>query len=207
MYRLGVRIGGIEQKKSNTGLLHLAAAFLLIVDGSTYINVAGFNKPLLLPIFCVAVISLGYGFFRKKRDPAARYNTAIRVLQFISLVLLAILLLHTGKDAAAILLFIFAGLSLALLFTERGIFGEANLLIEKEGIFMPGYVTKNCLLWASIDHVVIRKDYITIFKKDQKFLQFELEKVVVDAELQQITDFCRIQVEQKNITKQTAAPH
>lgn len=195
MHRLTIKIEGIEQRKKSTGMLHLAAAFLLIMEGSFYVRFTFFKELVMLPLFLVAAISLVYGLFRKNFDPVAKKNHWVRMLQFLAFVVLSILMMNIGKEIRAVSLAFFAAIVLVLLFSERKIFHNTDMLIQGDGIFVPGYFTAHHLPWPTIEEVVIRQDYITIFRKNQKYLQFELLKNIPLTELREMTIFCKQQVE------------
>ena len=91
-----------------------------------------------------------------------------------------------------------------MLFTERKIFHDAQIILKKEGIFVPGYFNSHHFSWSMIKDVVIRNDYITIFRTNEKYLQFELVTDVDALAIEEMNGFCREQV--NNIDKPIETP-
>ncbi|MDQ3682909.1 MAG: hypothetical protein M3352_07535, partial [Bacteroidota bacterium] len=70
MYKIPVKIEGIERRKRSTGLLHAIAGLFLVSNASTYFKHLNYSDFIfVLPFFIVWVASLVYGFFRLRIDP------------------------------------------------------------------------------------------------------------------------------------------
>ena len=75
MYKIPVKIEGIERRKRSTGLLHVIAGCFLISNASTYFKHLNYSDFIFVSaFFIVGAASFGYGFFRRRLDPAAIYN-------------------------------------------------------------------------------------------------------------------------------------
>ena len=74
------------------------------------------------------------------------------------------------------LLFAWAVGCLLLMFTERKVFHDAEMVFNQEGIFIPGYFTNRRLFWNNITEVVMRPDFVTIFQSNERYLQYEVLK-------------------------------
>lgn len=196
MHKLAVKLEGIERRKRTTGLFHIAAGFFLLLKSLDFFRLHGGGSFLaILPFFAVALLSLGYGVLKKLWDPAARFNRWVRLMQVTAFVVLAIEFVALGDTIAVVLLFAWAVGCLFLMFTERKVFHDAEMVFGNEGIYIPGYFTNRRLFWANIKDVVIRPDYITIFQRDDSFLQYEVLKKLDLAQLDEIALYCRRQIE------------
>jgi hypothetical protein len=51
--------------------------------------------------------------------------------------------------------------------------------------------------WDKLGDVVVRHDFITIFHKDRKYLQYQVMQSLSDLEIAQITGFCKEQMATK----------
>lgn len=194
MHRLAVKLEGIERRKRTTGLLHIAAGFFLLLKSLDYF---GLQQPAFqstLPYFLAAVVSLVYGGFKKLWDPQAKWNRWIRLMQVCAFAVLAINFISFGQTVSAVLLFAWSIGCLLLMFTERKVFHDAEMLFGRDGIFIPGYFTNRRLFWSNLKDVVVRPDYITIFQKDDSFLQYEVLKKAEAPALDEIALYCSQQI-------------
>lgn len=202
MHKLAVKLDGIERRKRTTGLLHIAAGFFLLLKSLDYFKLHQYeNIEDVWPFFVAAALSLLYGVFKKLWDPHAKRNPWIRLMQVCIFTILAFNFIPYEQNVSVILLFAWAIGCLLLMFTERKVFHDAEMLFTKDGIFIPGYFTNRRLFWSNLKEVVIRPDYITIFQSDDSFLQYEVLKKMEGAELDEIALYCRHQIQEVKIQK------
>ena len=201
MHKLAVKLEGIERRKRTTGLLHILAGCFLLLKAFDYwrLQQAG-NRWMKALYFSAALLSILYGLLKKLKDPAARYNRWVRLLQVYLFTSLAIAFISFGRTVDVIVLFAWAIACLLLMFTERKVFHDAEMFFGNEGIFIPGYFTNRRLFWNTITEVVIRPDFITIFQKDSSFLQYEVLKNMPASSLEEITLYCNEQIHQAKET-------
>jgi hypothetical protein len=107
---------------------------------------------------------------------------------------LAIEFIPFGRTLDVILLFAWSIGCLLLMFTERKVFHDAEMLFTKDGIFIPGYFNNRRLFWNNMKEVVVRPDYITIFQTDERYLQYEVLKNMNASVLDEIALYCREQI-------------
>lgn len=192
MYSIGVRIEGIESRRRNSVLLHLIIGLFLIIKASDYYRYENYqNFIAIIPFLVIGSFSLFYGFFRRKIDLTYQYNYWLRLLQVTCFFLLGILMVNVGTSLDYLGLFIFAFLSIILLFSERRIFQETNLLIDEKGILIPGYYRDHLVKWEDLENVVVREDFVTLFHIRQKFLQFQVLQDLSTLEVAKMNAFCR----------------
>lgn len=197
MHKLAVKIEGIERRKSSTGLLHIIAGFFLFMNGVTYLRQMNFEKiGLVLPFFLVATSSLLYGFFRKRFDPGAQLNHWIRLLQFLAFTTLFIVFLGFSQTPQIIGLLLWAIITLFLMFTERKVFHDAYLQVKTDGIHVPGYLRTNVIPWGLIESFIVRTDYVTILRRDQKYVQLEVLHDLGKQEIEGINHFSKQHIDQ-----------
>ena len=197
MHKLPVKLHDIERRKRTTGVLHIAAGFFLLLKSFDYYSLQHFMHFLnLLPFFIAALLSLLYGFLKKKHDPQTRLNRWVRLMQVCAFTILGIDFITFNKTFSVVVLFAWAIGCLLLMFTERKVFHDAEMLFNQDGIFIPGYFTNQRLFWTSIQDVIIRPDYITIFRQNETFLQYEVLKKLNGAKLDEIALYCNEQIKQ-----------
>ncbi len=92
--------------------------------------------------------------------------------------------------------FMFALLSLMLMFSEKRIFQETIIYFSKMGVQIPGDYKDFLLLWKELSSVVVREDFITIFQQKDKYFQFQVMQDLSTLELAKLNAFCLEQIEQ-----------
>ena len=198
MYRIPIKIEGIERRKRSTGVLHVIAGLLLITSSSTYFKFLGYQNFLsVLPMYILAVASLVYGLMRKKIDPKAKYNHLMRVLQFLVFAVLGIFMLKAKIELRSFTLLLWAFICILLLFTERKVFHDAFLALEKKSVSIPGYFSNRILPWEVIENLVVRQDYVTIYLPQNKYIQHEVLVELSEREIEDMNIFCQQQLNEK----------
>jgi hypothetical protein len=196
MYSIAVRIEGIESRKRSAGILHIVIGFFMIFNASNYYRFTNYKNVLPIAfILLVASISLFYGFFRKKMDLAAHYNYYLRLVQVISFTVLGFFMIGTGRSSDYIGVFVFALLCIVLMFSERRIFHDTTVYFSEKGIKIPGYYTDHMVKWDEISEVVVREDFLTIFNRKKKYLQYQVMQDLSTLEVAKMNAFCKEKAE------------
>jgi hypothetical protein len=192
MFSIYVKIDSIESRKKNTGLLHIILALFLVLKSLDYYNYINYASIVpIVPVLIVAGLSLYYAFFRKKLFDGGRYNFWLRLLQVATFSVFGLAMLRVGRPLDYYGLFLWAFLSLILLFSERRIFNDTILYLTKEGIKVPGNYKDVVIPWSNISDVVVRHDFITIFHEEKKYLQYQVMQPLSELELVKMNAFCR----------------
>lgn len=196
MYSITVRIDGIEKRRRNAGLLHVVIGFFMIINIATYYRYTAYYSFLpLIPLLLIASISLFYGLFRRKLDWNAKYNFWLRLIQVISFIILGIAMSTVGRSLDYLGIFIFALLSIMLLFSEKRVFQETVISLNENGIVIPGIYKDHLVEWKDLSNVVVREDFITIFHEEQKYLQYQVNEDLSTLEIAKLNAFCRERIE------------
>jgi hypothetical protein len=204
MFSISVKIDSIESRKRSAGLLHIVIGFFLIAKGTDYFRLMKYTNFIwVLPVLLIASFSLFYGFFRKKTDPTASLNFTMRLLQFITFLVLGIVMVHYGTYIDYTALFIFAFLCFVLLFSERKVFNDTYIILDNNGIKIPGYYKDHQIPWNALSNVVVREDFITIFHVKQKYLQYQVMQTLSPLELAKMNAYCKEQIEQVTLTSES----
>ena len=145
----------------------------------------------MAPILLIASISLFYGFFRKKLDTDSRFNGRLRILQFITFLILGMVFYKAGKTLDYVVVFVFALLSLLLFFSERKVFEDTYIVLDAEGVTVPGAYRKHLVPWTALVEVLVREDFITLFHAGKKYLQYQVLQDLSTLELAKMNAFCR----------------
>lgn len=191
MYKIPVKIDAIEKRKRATAPLHLIAGFFLLGIAAFLSSNVRLTFLSLLPVYFVATGSIGYGVLRKKADPLGKFNHWVRTFQFLTFAMLAIHTVHLFSNVKVASLILWGIVILFLMFTERRVFHDTDIIVKTEGIYVPGYFTGHLIPWYNIRDLVMRNDFITVTKSNNKFLQLEVLKNFSDVELDQINEYSR----------------
>lgn len=195
MFDIPIDINGLERRRKSIGLLHIVAGFFLLANAQTVFRVLALSSYVpLLPLFGVALVSLLYGGFRKKWDPAARYNFWLRLLQSVTFLGLAVAVAGAGQTGKSVGLFLWVLISGMLAFTERIALQQQKLAVTNAGLVYPNGYTHKEVPWSAVADVTVRPDILTIHYPDNRFLQFELKQPLCDAQVREMQEFCRRQI-------------
>jgi hypothetical protein len=192
MFIVTVKIEDIEKRRRSAGLLHIVIGLFIIAKGADHFKYLEYtNIFTVIPIFAIGIISVLYGFFRRKLDITAKYNYALRLAQVICFFILFLVFLNLGRSIDYLGVLLFAGLSVLLLFSEKKIFQETTIYIDKDGIRIPGHYREHLVQWKELTEVVVREDFITMFHVKKKYLQYQVMQDLSTLELAKINGFCK----------------
>lgn len=178
-----------------TGVLHVIGGFYLLATTASWLLQRHMQGvPGALPFGIVAVTAIGYGFRQRRKDPTARYNSALRGLEAVALGLLAL----TQQGIASYGLFAWAAMSIMLLFSEKVLFQPSLLEITEAGIGLPGSPKPPVLPWTELANLIVRADYVTLFRNDEKYVQLEVTQAVDPQVLAAAEAFGRSQIRKQN---------
>jgi hypothetical protein len=198
MYKVAVKIEGIERRKKSTGVLHILAALFLITATGTLVKYEAYSSyTQVVLLYAAALLSLTYGLFRKRIDPVAKQNHWVRLAQFVAFAVIGISLINKAGTVSIISYFLWAVVVVFLMFTERKVFHDTDILIKNEGIYIPGYFTNHQLPWHIISEFIIRQDFVTITRQNKSFVQLELLQKIEQQEINKINDFAADQIKQQ----------
>ena len=196
MYTVAVKIEGMDKRRRSTGLIHVIMGFYLLIktlDLYKYLEEKAITPILLFAI--VAVVSLVYGFFRRRLDITAKHNAGLRLLQTIAFLSFGALMYRVGNTIDYAGLFIWAFLAFVLFFSEKRVFQETVLTFTSEGIKVPGSYKEHLVEWKILESVTVRHDFITLFHQGKKYLQYQVMQDLSELEVVKMNAFCKEQIE------------
>lgn len=196
MYTVAVKIEGMDRRRRTTSLMHAVVGFFLLIKSFDLYHYA-VEKSLLkvLPFLVVAGASLFYAFFRTRIDLAARYNNPLRLLQFTTFLSFCIVMLKAGKQFDAVILLVWAFVTFLLIFSEKKIFADTALKFTDEGIRVPGSYKEHVVEWSVLESVTVRHDFITLFHRGKKYLQYQVVQDLSELEVVKLNAFCKEKIE------------
>jgi len=188
----------MDRRRRSTSLVHAILGFFLLmksVDLYHYIQ----NRSLVpaIPFLAVGIVSLVYAFFRTRIDITAKHNAALRLLQTVSFFSFGFVMLRVGHTIDYASLFVWGFLTLILFFSEKRVFKETVLTFSENGVLIPGTYRDYLVTWSSLESVVARYDFITLFHRGKKYLQYQVLQDLSELELVKVNAFCKEQIEKQ----------
>lgn len=203
MYHIAVKIESIESKKKNAGLLHIILGIFLVLKTFDYYHYINYSSVIpIIPLLVVAGFSLYYGFFRRNFDYQGQFNQWLRILQVTTFTIFGFAMMRVGKPLDYYGLFLWAFLSVILLVSERRIYKETILLLSDQGVTIPAYYKDQLVEWSELNDVIVRHDFVTIFNRNDKYLQFQVMQTLSELELVKMNAFCKEKLEGKQKVEQ-----
>ena len=201
MYSIGIRLEKIERRKTNNRLLHIASGLFLLIKSVDYLRYQHYEVWLIVtPFFLVGLFSLIYGTFKKQYDRAESLNNVMRIVQSICFAILAILMYRQQKILDSMLLGVWSLLCFFLLFTEKRARKPMRLVFSPEEILVPGAYVDQRLRWTDIRDIVIKQDYVTIFKPNNRYMQWEVSEDIAHEYLREAQQFCHQQLKAHEVS-------
>ena len=197
MYTVTVKIEGMDRRRRTAGYMHVIVGFFLLLKTFDFNNrLMEKSTTQVLPFVLVAGLSLFYGFFRGRFDAAAKYNAPLRVLQFVTFVLFGAVMMKTGNRFDYTVLFVWALVVFLLIFSEKILFAETTFTITEDGIRIPGTYKEHLVDWKALESVTVRHDFITLFHRNKKYLQYQVMQDLSELEVVKMNAFCGEKIEQ-----------
>ena len=174
--------------------------FLLMKSVDLYHYIQSRSIVPAIPFIAVGVVSLVYAFFRTRIDITAKHNAGLRLFQTVAFFSFGFVMLRLGKSIDYISLFVWGFLTLILFFSEKRIFNETVLTFSENGVLIPGTYRDHLVAWSSLESVVARHDFITLFHRGKKYLQYQVLQDLSELELVKVNAFCKEQIEKQPAT-------
>jgi len=191
-YRIPISYLPYEKQIRSARLLHLLTSFLFMFNA--WIDFQQATPSLLFVVVQIACSLLIFShviFGKKLNSDAARSNIFFRLLEIAGFVFAAWYFFSALNSPlqGSLVVATLIGL-LYLLFMERNIFKPVDVLLNEKGICLPGMNRSQLLSWKEIDNLRIRNDFISINTKDNRFLQYEINRILSDAEIDEMNSWC-----------------
>lgn len=199
MYTVAVKIEGLDRRRRSTGLVHAIVGFFLLMKAfDLYHYLESRSLVPTLPFLAVGAVSLFYAFFRNRVDVEAKQNSGLRLLQCIAFFSFGVLMYRAGKSLDYISLFLWGMLTLFLFFSEKRVFKETLLRFSESGVLIPGSYREYLVEWPTLENVTVRHDFITLFHRGKKYLQYQVLQDLSELEVVKLNAFCQEQLDKQS---------
>lgn len=192
VYQIPIRYLPFEKQIKAARLLHLLCSFLFLFNAWV-----DFNQPTASPLFVVTQIAcflliICYVFFGKYLAPSPKKaHFVFRLMETFACLYAAWYFLQVLNlpFQSTLEVITFIGI-LYLMMMERNLFREVNISLDEKGIRLPSFSTNKRIPWSQIEQMRIRNDFISINTTDNRFLQYEISKVLTDTEIDTMNAWC-----------------
>jgi hypothetical protein len=124
--------------------------------------------------------------FEKVYRPGRAVSQRLRFLQLVLFAALGFIIWQTAVPWMRFF-FLFGRPVGFSCFFRNGIYLVRCLCnLQNEGVLVPGALGQRQLSWSNLADVAVRPDYITLFKNDNHFLQFEVAQATGKEELEEL---------------------
>lgn len=191
-YKIPISYLPYEKQITSARLLHLLTSFLFMFNA--WIDFQQATPSLLFVVVQIACSLLVFSYVilgKKLTSDAARSNFLFRLLEITGFSFAAWYFFSALNSPlqGSLVVATLIGL-LYLLFMERNIFNPVDILLNEKGIRLPGMPKSKLLPWNEIENLRIRNDFISINTKDNRFLQFEINRVLSDTDIDEMNNWC-----------------
>ncbi len=138
----------------------------------------------------LAVLFFAIPYVLSKKDKLQKYNTVVRYSQSLWMCVVGILLLTHAHWLSGINGILWSIVFAFLAKVEQCIFKQQQIMINAKEVSYSNILFSTTLAWGTIEKIVARNDYISIFKKNNHYLQFEITDDLSDAQLKEINELC-----------------
>ena len=91
MHSLEVNIEGLGKRRKSIALFHIIVGLFLMSTASEYFKMSGYKAlTATILVITIGLLTVVYGAFRTKIDPAAKFNAALRWIQAATFLMLFI---------------------------------------------------------------------------------------------------------------------
>ncbi|MBC8034471.1 MAG: hypothetical protein H7Y03_10015 [Chitinophagaceae bacterium] len=165
----------LERRKNNSGLLHGFTGFLLILKSMDFARIASpYARWILFILSAIGLISVFLGFVRKKIPAYGKWSKRFFILEGVGFLVLTAFFIPEGKPVHLIFTIVWTFLCGFFYFSEKRTERQAFVSLQKEGITIPGVLNDRLMPWSEVESVILRCDFLTINKKNNKYYQFEV---------------------------------
>ena len=82
------------------------------------------------------------------------------------------------------------------------VFQETLLSFTKEGIRVPGTYKEHLVEWNLLETVTVRHDFITLFHRGKKYLQYQVMQDLSELEVVKMNAFCKEHIEASTVNNE-----
>jgi hypothetical protein len=93
-------------------------------------------------------------------------------------------------------------LTLILFFSEKRVFKDTLIKLTEKGVYIPGTYREYLVDWQTLEDVVVRHDFVTLFHRGKKYLQYQVLQDLSELELVKMNAFCKEQIESSGAEKE-----
>ncbi len=174
-YSVSIVSGSFERRKNNSGLLHGFTGFLLVLKTMDWTHYIPPEKKWLPFLFLAAgVLFVTFGLTGKRISAFNQWSKLFFILESLCFLVLTFVFISVGKPIDLLFTISWTILCIFFYYTENRMERPVMVTLKNEGVVIPGIVADKLIAWKEVEQVILRNDYLTISKKNNKYFQFEV---------------------------------
>jgi hypothetical protein len=201
-YRIAVMMPDVERRKKTLGPLHFFAGCVFVFYSASLLRGIRSDSftywgAIILMGLWIAVFALaGRRIFAQEKDYASASRSMRWLESGLFVVLALFVFLHGGPYLHGVILLCWSLAFALMAWTERALFEPIYISLTDKGIGIPRPGNPRVIAWNQIEGVALRPDFFTILLPGNRYLQFEVTQLLLDAEIVEINEFCSSMLKQ-----------
>lgn len=201
-YKIAVMLPDVERRKRTLGPLHFFAGCVFVFYSASMLrgirstSVPYWSLVILVGLWIAVFALVGKRIFRQEKEYAASSRT-MRWLESTLFLLLALFVFWQKASYFHGVILLCWSLAFAFMaWTERTLFEPIFVSITGKGIGIPGPGAVRWIPWNQVTGVALRPDFFTVLLPGNRYIQFEVTQLLLDAEIMEINEFCSSMLKQ-----------
>lgn len=174
-HSVSIIAGSFERRRNNTGLLHGITGFLLVLKTMDWVRKVPPEKQWLSFFFLGAgLLAVTFGLLARRLPAPGPWSKRLFVFEGICFLALTCLFFPAGRPVDLLFTIVWTLLCAFFFYTEKRIEKSTFVTLNETGIQLPGLLKDRLIPWEEVESVVLRTDFLTINRKNNKYIQYEV---------------------------------
>ena len=201
-YRIAVMLPDVARRKKTLGPLHFFAACVFVFYSASLLrgihsgSITYWASIILIGLWIAIFALAGRKIFPQEKDYAASSRNMRWLESGLFVMLAAFVFWHQAAYLHGVILLCWALAFSFMAWTERTLFEPIFVSITTKGVGIPRPGGPRWITWKEIEGVALRPDFFTVLLQGNRYLQFEVTQLLLDAEIVEINEFCSSMLKQ-----------
>jgi hypothetical protein len=202
VYRIAVMIPDVERRKRTLGPLHFFAGCVFIFYSASLLrglhsdSITYWVAAILIGVWIALFALVGKKIFPQEKDYASSSRNMRWLESGLFLLLAMFVFWHQASYFHGVILLCWSLAFAFMAWTERTLFEPIFVSITEKGVGIPRPGGQRWTIWSQIEGVALRPDFFTVLLKGNRYIQFDVSQLLLDAEITEINEFCSSMLKQ-----------
>lgn len=205
-YRIAVMLPDVERRKRTLGPLHFFAGCVFIFYSASLLKgiradgIAWWAGVILTGLWIAVFALFGRRIFPNEKDYASSSRNMRWLESGLFVLLASFVFWHKASYFHGVILLCWSLAFAFMAWTERTLFEPIFVSITDKGVSIPRPGGPRWFTWSQMEGVALRPDFFTLLLKGNRYLQFEVTQLLLDAEIVEINEFCAEMLKQNTLS-------